>query len=186
MTFFKKIFPEKTLPYIVGGIAIVAFVFIFFGIEKVDAAREHEHARGSMWPTLSFGDRYVVLKHKTPRRYDIMVLRDARNTNRLIIKRVVGLPGETVALRHGVVLINGIVLSEPYIKGVFQRGVENYALRGLVSEIALPADFYYVMGDNRDESYDSRNFGPVHKKQIQGKIIAVIWPLKNRKIFWSY
>ncbi|MGI8926627.1 MAG: signal peptidase I [Tepidiformaceae bacterium] len=104
-----------------------------------------------------------------PQRGDIIVLKDPRNQDVDLIKRVIGLPGETVEIRNGTVYVNDRKLIEPYIASHWQ---DNKA------KVTVPPDEYYVLGDNRENSLDSRNQGVgfVHKDLIIGKALVTYWP----------
>jgi len=129
----------------------------------------------SMLSTLQPGDivaiRIDAYKHASPKRGDIIVFHD-RKDGSLLIKRVVGLPGEHVYVWSGLVFINGAMLEEPYIQGHF---VLELPIRRF-----LQKNEFWVMGDNRSQSNDSRDFGPVKREQIVGKAVAIIWPLERR------
>jgi signal peptidase I len=148
---------------------------------------------GSMLPTLQVGDRIIVDKlsyhlHDI-HRGDIVVfarppLEDQAYAD--LVKRVIGLPGETISSRDGQVYINGKLLAEPWLPKVDQ-GVtgtlpgdpnEQFNLPGPVK---IPAGEYFVMGDNRTDSEDSRFFGPIPGSLIVGRAVAVVWPLDHIK-----
>ncbi len=120
-----------------------------------------------MLPTLEPGDRIVVVPAATHpiRRGDVVVLRDPRDHERSTVKRVVGLPGETVEVRGGRLMIDGVA------------HLEGYATRRVGESIErLPASAYYVLGDNRSGSTDSRAFGPVDADLVRGVVVARIRP----------
>lgn len=130
----------------------------------------------SMVPTLNVDDRVLVNKLSytvgDPERGDIVVF-DAPPGERTaeikdLVKRIVGLPGEVVAVTDGEVTINGRALVEPYVKRENTR--TSPACR-------VPADSYFMMGDNRNVSADSRFFGPVKRSTIVGRVFLRIWPL---------
>ncbi len=125
----------------------------------------------SMEPNLHTNQRLVVEKlsyrFHAPRRGDIVVLRLPNQGNELLIKRVIGLPGETVEIRQGVVYINGKPLDEPYVT---YRSYETLAPR------VIPPLNVFVLGDNRSASNDSRVFGPVHRDNIVGRAWFSYWP----------
>ena len=104
----------------------------------------------------------VVVFFKTPSRSE-----DA------LIKRVIGLPGDTVELRNGTVLINGVLLDEPYVNGA-QTFCGNYC-----EPFTLGPDEYFLMGDNRANSLDSRSFGPIPAGQLVGRVVLRYWPLEQ-------
>lgn len=132
----------------------------------------------SMENTLSDGDNLIVDKityrFRDPKRYDIIVFPFQYEKNTFYIKRIIGLPGETVEIDlDGVIYINGKELTEYY-------GREIIADPGIARDkITLGADEYFVMGDNRNNSTDSRSsiVGNIHKKDILGRAWIRIWPL---------
>ena len=132
----------------------------------------------SMESTLSDGDNLIVDKityrFKDPERYDIIVFPFQYEKNTYYIKRIIGLPGETVRIdTDGVIYINDKELTEYY-------GREIIADPGIArDEITLGKDEYFVMGDNRNNSTDSRDpsVGNIHKKDILGRAWLRIWPL---------
>jgi signal peptidase I len=130
----------------------------------------------SMVPTLKIGDRVLVnkLSYKLhdPRRGDIVVFKAppaARTADiKDLVKRLVGLPGETIEGRDGRIFINGRALNEPYLpKDVKSRtfGPEK-----------VPPDSYFMLGDNRQYSKDSTFFGPIKRDQLIGRVFMRIWP----------
>lgn len=132
----------------------------------------------SMESTLSDGDNLIVDKityrFKDPERFDIIVFPFQYEKNTYYIKRIIGLPGETVRIdSDGIIYINGNELTEYY-------GREVIADPGIAkNEIELGRDEYFVMGDNRNNSTDSRepSVGNIHKKDILGRAWLRIWPL---------
>lgn len=133
----------------------------------------------SMAETLHSGDRMFVTKYEyllgDPARYDVVVCRypDRGNTN--FVKRVVAVPGDTVAMYGGVLYVNGEAIEEEYI---------DYPARQDMAETIVEEDHYFVMGDNRASSNDSRNprVGQLTRDQIHGKVRAVIWPLPDFRV----
>jgi signal peptidase I len=139
----------------------------------------------SMQPTLMIGDRILVDKlsyhlHDV-HRGDIVVFgkppNDISPGIKDLIKRVVGLPGETISTRTGEVYINGSELAEPWLpKGqVPVPGGPSCVLQ----TTTIPSGEYYVMGDNRGNSEDSRCFGPISGKLIVGRAFVRVWPLSR-------
>ena len=135
----------------------------------------------SMAPTLRQGD-YVLIRageEREPRRGDIVVVAATEGRH---VKRVVGLPGERVVFTAGMLLIDGDRLVEPYLRGLPPYlGLED-------SEFSLAMDAYFVMGDNRSHSTDSRHGGPVMRSSIEGRTICRVWPplrWRNRPGRWN-
>jgi len=132
---------------------------------------------GSMEPTLMTGDRILVSKlgyyFHEPRRADIIVFRYPRDEKKAFVKRVIGLPGETVELKDSQLLINGQPVPEPYLPA----GLE-FADFGPVT---VPPDSYFCLGDNRNLSDDSRVWGFMPRDNLIGKAVLVYWPLGHLK-----
>ncbi len=108
-----------------------------------------------------------------PRRGDIVVFEYPRDTSRDFIKRVIGLPGETVEVRNNQVYINGVPLEEPYLSDTAKRQM------GHMAPVQVPPGAVFVMGDNRGNSSDSRNWGPLPLDRIVGKAWFTYWPAEQ-------
>lgn len=111
-----------------------------------------------------------------PERGDIVVFHDPRDTDQDLIKRVIGLPGETIELREGRVFINDVELPEPYVAEPCDHSCDR-------DRILIPANEYFVMGDNRNNSSDSREIGLIHEDLIVGKALVAYWP-PSAFAFW--
>ena len=126
----------------------------------------------SMEPNLHHSQRLVVEKisyhFHGPRRGDVVVLRSPQQNSELLIKRVIGLPGEKVEIHDGLVYIDGVPLAEPYL---------THGTAGYQAPIVVPPLHVYVLGDNRNFSNDSRSFGPVPLENIVGRAWLSYWPL---------
>jgi len=144
---------------------------------------------GSMSPTLQVGDRIVVFKlaydFHAVQRGDIVVFdappkvaSSCDTTDKVLVKRVIGLPGETISDRGGVVYIDGRPLHETYLPA---HDPATYT--GPFHRYHLGPNQYFVMGDNRTESCDSRLWGPVNRSEIIGKVEMRIWPLSRIAFF---
>jgi signal peptidase I len=157
---------------IIAGALLVAFVVKTFLIQAFYIPS------GSMLPTLKDRDRVLVNKlsydlHEV-HRGDVVVFRGPEGADadvKDLIKRVIGLPGDTVEARDGAVLVNGQPIQEPYLG----PGITTGPLEPQV----VPAEHYWVMGDNRGNSKDSRFFGPIEESSIIGRAFVKIWPLPN-------
>ena len=129
--------------------------------------------------TLSDGDNLIVDKltyrFSDPKRYDIIVFPYQYEDNTYFIKRIIGLPGETVQIVDGTIYINGEVLGESYGREVMKNS-------GMAADpITLGDDEYFVLGDNRNDSTDSRDpsVGKIKRNQIIGRAWVRIWPLSK-------
>jgi signal peptidase I len=123
----------------------------------------------SMAPALQVGDHIIVTPYRfgEPERGDVVVFRSPANDRELIVKRIVGLPGDLIDSRLGRVRIASHTLSEPYLA--------RPAATGAIEAQIIPADSFFVMGDNRDSSYDSRHWGPLPKHLVVGRARMVLW-----------
>jgi len=107
----------------------------------------------------------------------VVFFKTAARDEDALIKRAIGLPGDTVELRGGVVLINGVALDEPYLPGV-RTNCGSYC-----KPFTLGLDQYFLMGDNRLNSLDSRSFGPISASQIVGRVVLRYWPLEQIALY---
>lgn len=134
---------------------------------------------GSMENTLEINDRIVVNKvayhFRDPRRFEVIVFRGVDSvdpTKKDLIKRLVGLPGEVLEIRNGDLLINGkLVEYSAVMKQTMNQDFANFG------PVTIPQDSFFVMGDNRPASADSRYFGFLPKKNVIGPAFIRIWPL---------
>ena len=152
---------------------LVAFVVRTFVIAHFVVEGE------SMYSTLDTNDRVFVNKLSyrlhDPNRGDVVVLHQVTGASeRDLIKRVIGLPGESVEVRNCAVLIDGRVLNEPYLDPEVVTPIDcggDFVLDGVV-----PDDHVFVMGDNRGGSQDSRVIGPISEDDLVGRAFVVFWP----------
>jgi signal peptidase I len=123
----------------------------------------------SMAPTLVAGDQILVTRYfrGAPQRGDVIVFESLLTPDELLVKRVVGVPGDLIDSRLGRMRISGYTLPEPY---VLRQGST-----GEVAAQLVPADSYFVLGDNRDDSMDSRSWGVVPRTRIVGHARLVLW-----------
>jgi signal peptidase I len=163
------------LKYIFINILIAAGVSIFL-ITYVASAYKIEG--NSMERALSDQERVIITKlgvKNNINRYDIVVLYKPDEPKKSIIKRVIGLPAEIIEIREGDVYINGRRLPEPYLpkeKDIMFRSIN-------MKPLLIQKDHYFVIGDNRTVSQDSRVFGPVPQKYIYGKTLLRYWPFSR-------
>lgn len=148
---------------------ILIAVLLFLGVNTVTARIRVEG--NSMEPSLHDGEFVVVnrLAYRVgqPERGDIVVFHPPFDPERRFIKRIIGLPGDMIQVLDGTVYVNGESLREPYI-----LATPNYS-----GEWTVGQDEIFVLGDNRNNSNDSQNWGAVARDQVIGKAVVVYWPL---------
>jgi len=150
-------------------IAVILIVFIYQPV-KVEGT--------SMMPALTDQERIFINKFTYHfglgdiQRGDMVVFWFPLDQSKSYIKRVIGIPGDIVRIEAGQVFLNGHALDEPYVP-------EEYRDRVTYEEHRVPPDEYFVLGDHRSSSSDSRTWGFVRRESIYGKAVFVYWPLKN-------
>ena len=151
---------------------IVGGVYFFLG-------RPFTVSGASMYPTLHNGDRMVLSKVGDIHRFDVVILK-APDENVEYIKRVIGMPGDTVEMKSGVLYINGKKVDQPFIntEALVKQTVfmDDFTLESLTGESKVPEGKYFVLGDNRGVSKDSRMIGFIDRSAIEGKAVFTIWP----------
>jgi len=157
---------------ITAAIVIVIHFFI---------AEPHEVSGNSMLPNFQTYDYVLTNKigsrFSNPNRGEVVILKNPRDTDVVLIKRVVGLPNETIKIERGNLYINNQMLSESYLDKNMTTPAGNFLTEGV--PYLIPDNSYIVLGDNRTASSDSRNFGPVKKDHIIGQAILRYWPLNK-------
>jgi signal peptidase I len=151
---------------------VLCFAFLIFFAQplKVDGK--------AMSPTLNNGDRVFIWKaFSSLKRGDIVVFLYPEDHSKSFIERIVGLPGETIDMNlEGLITINGRPIEEPYVAAGWNQAAQARwgQIRNEVKQIK--PDCYFVMGDNRDASNDSRSWGTVPRSLIYGKFMSRYWP----------
>lgn len=139
----------------------------------------------SMDPTLIDGERVIALKNTEIQRFDIVTFPAPDDVGKNYIKRVIGLPGDTVEYKKDVLYINGKKYAEPYLdeyKSKLTDGqplTDDFDLNELYGSEKVPAGELFVMGDNRRISKDSRIIGTIKEKDIMADVKFVFWPIKR-------
>ncbi|HZU71106.1 MAG TPA: signal peptidase I [Ktedonobacteraceae bacterium] len=162
---------------IIETIALTLFIFIVihFTVQNylVDGI--------SMQPGLQNGEYVLVNKvaylFHSPERGDVIVFEWPRDTTKNLIKRVIGLPGDTLVLTGKTVTVDGVTLKEPYISA---------PVNFIGETVHVPANEYFVMGDNRPASDDSRDWGLLPRDDIIGKAVMVYWPSNHWQLINTY
>jgi signal peptidase I len=160
-------------------ITVILAVVIFFALQFT--VQNFVVIGASMQPSFSEGERVVASKlayklHE-PERGDVIIFLPPNNMEDDLIKRIIGLPGETVEVKDGVVYVDGLPLLEPYIK---QPPSYRYSVE------IVPEDEYWVLGDNRNNSNDSHTGWTVPREDIIGKAWLIIWPPDHWKAVTDY
>jgi signal peptidase I len=149
------------------GLALVIIVFLYQPV-KVEGT--------SMAPLLSDQERIFINKFvyrfEPIQRGDVVVFWYPLDHSKSFIKRVVGLPGEDVQIRQGAVYVNGKIVPEPYVPPQYEDLSD-------FGPVRVPKDNYFVMGDHRISSNDSRVFGPVASRYIYGRAVFAYWPVDH-------
>lgn len=140
----------------------------------------------SMFPTYEDKDVIIVSKFSEIERFDHVVFK-APHKDEFYIKRVIGLPGDTVEMKDDVLIINGKEYEEPYVNRSSDfnlRVTEDFTLEELTGEKTVPEGYLFVLGDNRLKSIDSRHFGLIPMDDVYGESKIRIFPLQNIKVFY--
>lgn len=164
---------RETLQVVIPALTLAVVIHVFLAQATVVYG-------SSMQPVLRERQRLVVDKltyrFGEPERNDIIVL-DMEDVDEMLVKRVIGLPGETVDIRAGNIYINNEPLREQLPRALASQ------LNIYPHPVELGNDEYYVLGDNRSNSNDSRSFGAIRRDEIVGKIWLRYWPLTDLKLF---
>ena len=173
---FREIteFFKDTLKYIIVIVVVLVIVLYVVTLQQVVGP--------SMQPTLNEGDVLILNKFHyylfDVKRNDVVSLK--YDGSKYLIKRVIGLPGESIYYKDNILYINGIPYKENIVDGLV---TEDFDLKQLGYDV-IPEDMYLVLGDNRGNSLDSRNkeVGLIKKEDIIGKVFIRIWPLNGFKL----
>lgn len=168
-TFFLDI-----IQVVVFAVAIFLFVYLL-------VLQPHKIKGDSMQPNFPDGE-YLLTDKVTyrlgePKRGDVIVFKAPTGNGDEFIKRIIGLPGETVSITNGNIYINEKLLDEPYLSDELYTSSASFLSEG--KEVTVPEESYLVFGDNRPRSSDSRVFGFITKKDITGRAWLVYWPVQN-------
>jgi signal peptidase I len=162
--FWRKLRVRTRVLLTAFGIAVASLLLIYQPV-KIEG--------NSMTPLLSNHEAIILNRlvyHFEPiRRGDVVVFRYPLDDTKSFIKRIVGLPGETVQIRQGLVYVNGNWIPEPYVLSQYQDLSD-------FGPIQVPSDSYFVLGDHRNSSNDSRVFGTVAGRLVYGRAVFAYWP----------
>ncbi len=152
------------------GIFVVVYLFLF---------RTGQVYGSSSYPTWENGEKFITDKISysfgEPKRGDFVVVESPTNRDQDFLKRIIGLPGETIRLSEGKVYIDGLLLDE---SSYLEESTNTSGQGFLANEVdyQVPEEYFFVMGDNREHSSDSRSFGPIARGKVVGKVVLRFWP----------
>lgn len=177
----KKTFFESFGSHLIDFVQTLVVFGAVFAIMYLFIAQFHKVSGNSMFPTYHNGDflitEKITYKFNEPKRGDVIVLKNPRNESQDFIKRIIALPGDTVKIENNLVFVNDQPLNENYLPpntttraGLFMN--EGFTVRAGDNQ-------YFVLGDNRDHSSDSREWGAITKKEIIGRAFFRYFPLQS-------
>lgn len=168
----------------------IAAYFAYF--IKKDYVQAYKFPSGSMSPTLLSGDRILVsksaYKHSDPQRNDLIVFEFPKDPSMDYIKRVIAVAGDTVEIKDKKVVLNGVPQQEEFAVHEDTKILpESAGPRDYLPAVAVPKNSLFVMGDNRDNSFDSRFWGFVNKSKVKGKVMTIYWSWDkdNGRVRWE-
>lgn len=175
---------EKTKKEIYSWIKSIAFALIIVFMCRQFLFIPTTVFGESMSPTFQNKDRVVVSKMTNIQRFDIIVFDAPDEEDELYVKRVIGLPGDRVKMEDDTLYINGEATEEPYVtenkeNNPFPLLTEDFTLQEKTGESKVPEDMFFVMGDNRLRSKDSRSFGFIPKDSVIGEVKFRFYPLQE-------
>ncbi|PIS15815.1 signal peptidase I [Candidatus Roizmanbacteria bacterium CG09_land_8_20_14_0_10_41_9] len=171
-------FVKRVIEFVMDILETIVFVGSIFIMLYLFIMQPNQVKGASMEPTFASGDYIftskITYKFRSPERGDIVVFRSPKNPDIDYIKRVIGLPGDQILIQKGTVFVNGTSINESYI-----TSSTNLWDGGFVSEgvpITVPESELFVMGDNRQRSSDSREFGPIPAESVIGQVFYRYFP----------
>lgn len=169
-----KYFFLDVIEVLVFAIAIFLFIYLL-------VLQPHKIKGASMEPSFPNGQYLltdkVTYRFREPDRGDVVVFEAPASAEEEFIKRIIALPGETISLNNGAILINDLKLDESYIAANLATSGSSFLQEGV--RVEIPSEHYLVLGDNRPFSSDSRAWGFVSKDKITGRAWLIYWPLSD-------
>lgn len=178
------------LKEIVSTVVLFAVMFlVIMGVYKYIAERFIVDG-ASMEATLKSGERLWMLKLNEIDRFDVVIFPAPDNDEKLYVKRVIGLPGDTIAYENDQLIINGEAMVEPYL---VEKAAEfdgdftyDFALEEITGETTVPEGSFFVLGDNRRNSLDGRRFGFIEAEGVLGEADFIYWPFGEFGLLEKY
>ena len=178
------------LKEIVSTVVLFAVMFlVIMGVYKY-IAEPFIVDGASMEATLKSGERLWMLKLNEIDRFDVVIFPAPDNDEKLYVKRVIGLPGDTIAYENDQLIINGEAMVEPYL---VEKAAEfdgdftyDFALEEITGETTVPEGSFFVLGDNRRNSLDGRRFGFIEAEGVLGEADFIYWPFGEFGLLEKY
>ncbi len=176
-----KSFFENLRSHIIDFIQTLVVFGAIFALIYLFIAQFHKVSGNSMVPILHNGD-YLITEKITyrlgnPKKGDIIVLKNPRDESQDFIKRIMAVPGDTIKIENDLVFVNGQLISESYLPSGTITRPGNFLADG--AQIKAGSNQYFVFGDNRNHSSDSREWGAVTREEIVGRAFFRYWPPKD-------
>jgi len=184
-------------PYNRWYVYLLVFAIVVIGGETIKAIVRSQLVQAyrvpavSMTPTLLVGDHILTdktaYKSRSPKRFELVVYEFPEDRKKSFVHRIIGLPGETIEIRDKKVFINGTELIDPHAYFSATRDEQFVAMLDSFGPFRIPLHGYFVLGDNRNRSYDSRFWGPVSRDKIYGlvRIIYFSWDSGKSAVRWG-
>ncbi len=168
---------------ILSVVIMIAIIFLLSLGLRTFVFQAYEIPSGSMEDTINTGDMVFAEKvtyyFNEPQQGDIVTFADPEIPSRTLIKRVIATGGQTVDLKGGKVFVDGVELDEPYTDGKMSMPLMSAYGTSIMYPYTVPEDEIWVMGDNRNNSQDSRYFGAIPLSSVTGRAVFVYWPLSD-------
>ena len=177
----KKGFFDNIGSHVIDFIQTLVVFGAIFALIYLFVAQPHKVSGNSMVPTFHNGDYILTDKLSyrlgEPKRGDIIVLKNPRDESQDFIKRIMALPGDMIKVERNSVYLNGELLNEKYLPAGIQTNSGSFLLEG--TDVKVGPNQYFVFGDNRPHSSDSREWGAITREEIVGKTFFRYWPPKD-------
>ncbi len=192
MDFPQENYPKKSpngfSSHLVDFIQTLVIFGAIFAVIYLFIAQPHKVSGNSMLPNFQNGDYILTDKisyrFTSPQRGEVIVLKNPRNEAQDFIKRIIALPQDTIKIENNFVYVNNQKVTEPYLPNNISSSVEGFLMNG--EEIVMASNQYFVMGDNRMHSSDSRQWGPVTREEIIGRVFFRYWPPSKFGLIKNY
>ncbi len=172
---------KALLSFLAESVETVIIALVIFLVVYLFIGQPHRVDGDSMLPNFENGELIITdkltYKFRSPKRGEVIIFKSPLDNKKVFIKRIIGLPGETITISNGSVFINGQKLTENYIHQSTDVIFGPFIKENETKQI--PADSFFVMGDNRANSLDSRELGFIKKPNIIGKAWVIYWPLNK-------